>query len=163
MVNLQATITSNTTRESYRKNKEKSCNCRAGKECPMNGKCLTKCIVYKAEVETTNGTRTYFGASEGEFKMRYNNHTKSFRNRKYANDTELSKYIWSLKDNNEEYNIKWSIASRASPYKCGTRRCDLCISEKVKIMRASPTNLLNKRSELISKCRHRNKHLLRNL
>mgnify|MGYP001798271151 CR=1 FL=1 len=64
--------------------KEKSCNYKADKECPMNGKCLTKCIVYKTEVETTNSMRiyVYFGASEGEF-----NHTKSFRNRKCTNDS----------------------------------------------------------------------------
>ena len=48
------------------------CNCRVKSECPMDGKCLTKCIVYKAEVRANNGKRVYYGASEGEFKTQYN-------------------------------------------------------------------------------------------
>ena len=40
----------------------------------------------------------YYSAVKGEFKFRYNNHTKSFRNRYYEDDTELSKYIWKLKN-----------------------------------------------------------------
>ena len=139
------------------------CNCRVKSECPMDGKCLTKCIVYKAEVGANNGKRVYYGASEGEFKTRYNNHTKSFRSRRYCNESELSKYIWKLKDNNTNFILKWSIASFASPYKCGTRKCDLCLSEKVAIVRADPKFLLNKRTELVSKCRHRNKFLLHNM
>ena len=74
----------------------------------------SKFIVYKAEVEANNNKLTYYGASEGEFKSRYNNHTKSFRSRRYENDWELSKYIWKLKDSNTNYALKWSIASYAS-------------------------------------------------
>ena len=117
------------------------CNCRVKSECPMDGKCLTKCIVYKAEVEANNGKRVYHGAPEGEFKNS----------------------IWKLKDNNTNFILKWSNASFASPYKCGTRKCDLCLSEKVAIVRADPKFLLNKRTELVSKCRHRNKFLLHNV
>ena len=139
------------------------CNCRVKSECSMDGKCLTKCIVYKAEVEANNGKCVYYGASEGEFKTRYNNHTKSFRSRRYCNESELSKYIWKLKDNNTNFILKWSIASLASPCKCGTRKCDLCLSEIVSIVRADPKFLLNKTTELVSKCRHRNKFLLHNV
>ena len=42
----------------------------------------------------------------------------------------------------------------------GSRRCDLCLTEKLKIMREDPELLLNKRSELVSKCRHKNKFIL---
>ena len=42
----------------------------------------------------------YFGLVEVSFKSSYNNHTKSFRFRRYEHDTELSKHIWSLKDSN---------------------------------------------------------------
>lgn len=131
--------------------------------CPMNGKCLSTSIVYKAEVTTNTGRLVYYGTSEGEFKTRYNNHTKSFRLRKYENDTELSKLLWTLKDQGTKYVLHWSIAAQASPYKCGTRRCDLCLSEKTCIIRSEPNGLLNKRTELISKCRHRNKYILSNL
>ena len=53
--------------------------------------------------------------------------------------------------------IKWEIAKKSTPYKCGTRRCDLCLTEKLLIATADTSNLLNKRSELISTCRHKNK------
>ena len=53
--------------------------------------------------------------------------------------------------------------SYASPYRCGTRRCDLCITAKYITARADQRRLLNKRTEFISKCRHRNKFLLKNL
>ena len=36
--------------------------------------------------------------------------------------------------------------------------CDLCITEKLEIALANPENLLNKRSEIVSICRHRTKH-----
>ena len=141
------------------------CNCRDKGSCPLDGKCLEKCIVYKAEVTTSsnNETKTYYGACEGEFKTRYNNHTKSFRLKKYISDTELSKHVWSLKDNNKDYTIKWSIASHASPFRCGANKCDLCLTEKLFIIRSDKKHLLNKRSELISKCRHKNKFLLCNV
>ena len=44
--------------------------------------------------------KKYFGISETEFKTRLSNHKKSFKNRIYETDTELSKYIWDLKDKN---------------------------------------------------------------
>ena len=77
-------------------------------------------IVYRAEVTSDNNTKIYYGATEGEFKTRYNNHTKSFRHKKYCSETELSRHIWSLKDNNINYTLRWEIESFASPYKCGS-------------------------------------------
>ena len=40
-----------------------------------------------------------------------------------------------------------------------TRKCDLCLTEKMIIARSDPKKLLNKRTELVSKCRHRNNSL----
>ena len=51
----------------------------------------------------------------------------------------------------------------AKPYKCGTRRCDLCLTEKCVIASADQEHLLNKRTEIISECRHRNKYLIKNV
>ena len=48
-------------------------------------------------------------------------------------------------------------------YKCGLRKCDLCFAEKVAIARFEGVGLLNKRTELLSKCRHRNKFITGNI
>ena len=119
---------------------EKSCNCRNKNSCPLDGNCQVKNIVYKATVTTEQNYRIYYGTAEGEFKTRYNNHTNSFRHRKNINETELSKYIWQLNDKNIDFNLKWEIDAFTFPYKCGTRRCDLCLNEKLSIIRADPFN-----------------------
>ena len=79
----------------------------------------------------------YYGASNGGFKYRYNNHTNSLRNQDYENKTELSKHTWQLKRNGIEFNLKWGIAAYAKPYRCGTRRCDFCLTEKYIIAQAN--------------------------
>ena len=66
------------------------CNCRSRNDCPLNSNCLKKCFVYKAEVTTDQSLKIYFGASEVEFKSRYNNHTLSFCNEHHANDIDKS-------------------------------------------------------------------------
>ena len=93
---------------------QRSCNCRIKESCPLNGKCLHQCIVCKAEVTTSTTYKEYYGTSEGEFKCRYNNHTQSFKHISHINDTELSKYLWTLKANGTDYHLKWSIKSYAS-------------------------------------------------
>ena len=50
---------------------------------------------------------------------------------------------------------------KAHPYTCGTRKCDLCLCEKLVITRANSTSLLNKRDELVSMCCHMNKFTLK--
>ena len=54
------------------------CNCRFKDNCPLAGKCLVKCIVYKTEVTTSDKCKVFYGTSDGEFKTRFNNHTRSF-------------------------------------------------------------------------------------
>ena len=139
------------------------CSCRQKNTCPMNGNCLEKSIIYKASVESEGKSMTYYGLTENQFKFRYNNHTDSFRHKRKENQSKLSKYIWKLKDSKKPYNILWSVAARASPYRCGMRRCDLCLTEKIVIIQADPKTLLNKRTELISKFRHRNKFCVKNI
>ena len=77
--------------------------------------------------------------------------------KKQSNCTELSKYIWELKSNNKDYDIKSSMIARAKAYNNRAKRCNLCLTEKLSIINANSANLLNKRNELISKCRHENK------
>ena len=99
-----------------------ACNCRNPNNCPIPGNCLAKCIVYKATITApSKPVKTYFGLTEGDFKQRYNQHTCSFKHRSKSTDTELSKYMWELKDADIQGDISWSIAHRAAPYKCGSR------------------------------------------
>jgi hypothetical protein len=92
------------------------------------------------------------------FKERYANHTSSFRHKKDSNKTELSKHIWKLKENNQDYTIKWSILKHAISYTGGPKRCNLCLEEKFCILKdINKDNSLNKRSEILGTCRHKNR------
>ena len=99
----------------------------------MYGKCLQKSFMYQPQVDSTDSRKYYLGLSEDEFKTRYNNHTMSFRDRGYEKKTELSKYVWNLKDEGEDFTIKWSVAAKGFPYTCGSTHCDLCLMEKLRI------------------------------
>ena len=68
--------------------KDLPCNCKNLPDCPLNGKCRTKSIIYKASISAPNSpTQHYFGCCETEFKTRFYNH------RDKANATELSKTL----------------------------------------------------------------------
>jgi hypothetical protein len=140
----------------------KECNCRNPSACPMNGKCLTSSIIYQATVETANKKESYIGSTAGEFKTRFNNHTSSFRHSNKRSSTELSKYIWSLKDANTTYTLKWNIISKAYACKNGNSTCGLCLTEKYYIICQPLMATLNDRKALVSMCRHANKFLLSN-
>ena len=71
-------------------NVDRLCNCRNKENCPLDGKCLQTCIVYKAYIITNKDSPIYYGASDGEFKSRYSNHTNSFRHRRHEEDTKQS-------------------------------------------------------------------------
>ena len=135
-----------------------TCNCQRRNECPLEGKCIVNSVVYKATVKTNyHPDMHYIGLTEGSFKRRFSNHKKSFKNENYKHETALSTYIWKLKSKGiTNYDVSWSILHHAYPYKCGTRRCDLCTTEKVAIA-LDQNSLLNKRSEIISTCPHKRK------
>ena len=87
-------------------NKNPGCNCRRKAECPLDNQSLSCSLVYKASViPTVAAKRKHLGLTEETFKDRCNKHKTSFRHHKYQNSTELSKYAWSLQDNNDIYNI----------------------------------------------------------
>ena len=138
------------------------CNCQKKEQCPLDGNCRVSSIVYKGSVTVDNNVQHYLGSTEPEFKVRMRNHNSAFKHRRKKADSELSKYIWKVKDEGKTYNIKWSVFRHASAYQGGARTCDLCLSEKLAILQAEQDTSLNKRSELMSVCRHRNKFILRN-
>ena len=147
-----------------RKQQSFGCNCRVKNECPFNGECQTSSVIYKADVvNDSNDEKFYFRLADTTFKERYRNHIRDFKYEKYENSTELAKYIWQLKRDNISFSVKWTVITKVygSP---NPLLCKLCLTEKLWIINSiNDGNMLNKKSELISKCRHLHKHLLRNV
>ena len=138
-------------------NSQDQCNCRNKDQFPIDNNCSTSGVIYNARVTTYDTTMNYIGLTEGTFKQRFTQHKHSLRHRSHMNSTELSKYIWQLRNNKRDFSIRWTIICRGRPYSNITKRCDLCTTEKLTIINSKPDELLNKRSELISKCRLENK------
>ena len=77
----------------------------------------------------------------------------------HQSDTELSNELLSIK-NDYTPNITREILRKHKMYNPTTRRYFLSLNQKLKIAKYKGHNLLNKRSEIINKCRHRNKFVL---
>ena len=90
-------------------------------------------------------------------KERYGSHKKSFSNPKYENETELSKYLWKLKNAGKSYSVKWSILKQVPSYTAGEKCCSLCTEEKLRLLKMNNHKTLNRRSELFAKCCHAEK------
>ena len=54
----------------------------------------------------------------------------------------------------------WEIVRKCSSYNPISKRCYLCLNEKLEVASYQGNNLLNKKTELISKCRLQNKYSL---
>ena len=140
------------------------CNCR--NTCPMGrtGECRLSNIVYKATVEADDSSKKeYIGISGTEFKLRYANHKQSFDNERKRDATSLSQHIWNLKESDVPFSLKWEVLSKCTPYAGGSRVCNLCITEKFEILKCDPKITLNKRTEIVGKCRHRAKFKLKKM
>ena len=140
-----------------------ACNCRKKELCSQNGKCREKQVIYQCHVKSPEDDQGvyYIGLTENTFKERWYQHKTSFKYEHKANSTELSKYVWGLQKRNITPTLSWEIIDRARPYTNGSKTCSLCLTEKFHII-TSQKKFLNKRSELVSTCRHGNKYLLKN-
>ena len=155
-----------------KKNNSDNCNCQDDPEleiqedCPLNENCLEKGIVYQADVFPANATeqtkplKIYYGQSENTFKKRWTGHRYNFNHRD-SDHTTLSTYVWKCRDEGFEPTIKWSIKKTGYPFSSGSKKCDLCITEKTVILYANKSNMLNRRDELMEKCRHKKKFTLK--
>ena len=126
-------------------------------QCPVSGQCVTRNVVYSAEVKTRYSTKRYIGMTGCPFIERWKEHRGNLRH-KHQNGTKLSKYIWRQKDFGENISmkdIKWSLKAKTVPYKAGSRYCDTCLSEKTHIALSNPNDILNSRKEIVAKCPHK--------
>ena len=120
-------------------------------------------LVYKAEVSSSTGVeKEYLGQNNVTFKTRWNNHKNECKLPHKKKATCLSKYIWQLKREETDYTINWSVACIASPYSRETKKCLLCVMEKTLIALQDNGRGLNRRREILTKCWHKDKHLLAN-
>ena len=94
---------------------------------------------------------------ETECKARFYNHSHSFKYQRKSDATELSKAFWLHKTNGKSPLITWEIVTQSTPHQPGARVYMLCLAEKCAILQACPTTSLNKRTELMGKCRPTNK------
>ena len=136
--------------------KEKTCNCRT-ELCPLNKNCLTSNLIYKATVKTDNTTKIYIGSTSTTFKDRYRNHKASFNNKQKRYSTELSNYLWQLKDKDKNYKLKWEILCRTKTKPNNNKTCKLCSLEKYEIEKTEKSTSLNKRQERQQPCLHNQK------
>ena len=127
-------------------------------QCPVNGECSTNNVVYQADIKTKSTTKSYIGMTARTFIERWKEHRGNIRH-KHQQGTKLSHYVWKQ---NTEFgekismeNIKWSLKSKTTPYRAGARYCDTCLSEKTHIALANPSEILNSRKEIVSKCPHK--------
>ena len=104
--------------------------------------------------------KNYVGLASN-FKERYRNHQTSFRQPSKRNETELSKYIWDLKDRKKSFRVKWRILRSCQPYSNESKKCNLCLQEKYFIIFRKDLSSRIKRNELASSCRHRNRLTLK--
>ena len=123
----------------------------------------TKCHLSSNGQDKKQARKSLFGTNRRPWKQRNYGHKSSFSNKKYTHSTALSKYVWDCKDKIKQTpEISWKIVKSAPAYTNTSKRCVLCLEEKMAIITyPDQEKLLNKRSELISKCRHVNKFLLK--
>ena len=139
------------TSNESRKNK-KDCNCQIKEECPVNNKCCTPCVIYKATETTSNAY--YIGMTSLPFKSRFNQHKHSFRTEARRNNTALSQFTWN-KNCGPTPNLKWEIIKECKKFSPGDRMCDLCTSEKLYILKcANDVNNINLRNDVSTRCCH---------
>lgn len=107
-------------------------------------------------------TKIYIGSTQ-DFKPRLANHQASFRHEKLKYATALSRHVWE-KNIGHSPEITWKGLARCYTYVRGSRYCDLCLTEKLAILRnAKDSNSLNLRQEAKNKFAHIFKHRLNQL
>ena len=137
------------------------CNCQDPTKCPLPGKCTTASLVYRATVSSGNNpVEKYVGLTANTFKERYGGHKADLVKPEGRTKTTLAGHLWKLKDEQTDYNIEWEVVCRAAPFSPVTGVCNLCTSEKWNIIFNPENATLNKRQELFSHCRHKEKMLI---
>ena len=133
---------------------QKNCATVVKKACQLGGKCLAKDVIYEANVTQEDGTQNFYtGLCSTTFKERLGIHRHSFKKRK-DNQTELSKFIWALKDKGLKYEVSWRMLDRGKPFCRISGVCWLYI-----LFRPNSADI-NSKDEILENCRHVKSKLL---
>ena len=89
----------------------------------------------------------------GTFRQRLAVHKHSFKVHS-VNQTELSKRVIQLENQGKKFNIKYSNIENKKSYSNTNKQCSLFTAEKYQILKSNLSNIINKRSEILGKCRH---------
>ena len=142
---------------STKKTERTGCNCRKKETCPLPGACLTKNVIYRADLSSKDGKhkRYYIGLTSRTFKERYATHKSSFNHEAKRNATTLAAMIWEFRERGIEIDLKWSILKKIPRLSNGTQTCNLCLAEKEYIEKnLGKKGCLNTLTERVSKCTH---------
>ena len=139
----------------------RTCNCIKKTDCSLQEKWQSENTLYQVDISSENfQTKIYYGISEKNLRTRYSNHKKLFNHEKHKNGKQLSNELWKIKASKEESLLVWKGLGQHQPYNVNTKRCLLYLNEKLQIAVFRGNNMLNKRTEVISKCRQENKYAL---
>ena len=130
-------------------NLKQSCNYKIKNECPLGNKYNLNNIIYQVNIstkETNANEKAYIGITGLNWKFRYYYYIQSFKNPTLKNQTALSKYYWYLKELGLTPIINWKIIKRSSSTNSLHHRCNLCLDEKICILKYKDRNLLNIRN-----------------
>ena len=76
----------------------------------------------------------------------------------------MAAHVWNKKDSGVNVSsMKWEVLKKCQKYVPGQKKCDVCISEKLAIMKGKDLNTLNRRTELMAACRHKTRFKLCNV
>ena len=138
----------------------KVCKCTA-EPCPVDGICHQEGVIYQATVthkdkNTQEESKdAYIGMTANTFKERWANHRSSFKLKHKEFDTELSKFIWQLKEKGSDYKIEWKIIDRAKSFSPISKLCKLCTLERYYLIFRKDLYTLNKNNEFGHACSHK--------
>ena len=161
--NMSSIVSSHNKRILRPRTTKYSCICRTRENCTLQNQCLMSNLIYRADIENNanDGTKIYHGCAETYFKAKFANHNKDVNHEQNKKSTELSKCIWLLKEDQMMSRIRWSVVEKVYD-RTKIIFCPLCLAEKVHhIEHFNDNQLLNKRNEFISGCRHQVKFLLK--
>ena len=142
-----------------------NCNCDRSHPCPLEYNCNRTDVVYKAEIKSQNiqVDGNFYIGSACNFKSRWSNHIATFKNKEIKQDCSLKDFVWSLKERNIDFSIKWEVIKQSRSYLPGDKSCLLCLDEKIFIMdNEKNEKMINKDRFIGEKCQHRNKFLIQN-